>query len=374
MRRAAQRARQRAEQVANPGAPLTSPGNASDHQEAGPDGRPGPRSAKRPVVVSQAPHPGTPAQGTSSGGASSKTGQPGAKASLVAGKAYTFSQMHGYEEIPGPLRLEDLPREARTGIWNLFFEHIRGSTTTGGLDVLDGGPWIKDPWREILEAKHRRLDHAPLDEWNPEYSRVRRDLREDIEKQPFNRVFDLIEFVLRRSECPRAFVRQMKTTFAESRLAYTIDIGPPPTIMPAVTPEEGHVVVQALRQLGEAGLDGSATHLRDASGCIRGGDWAGAVRESIHAVESVARQLDAAASRTLGPALASLDKRGRLHPALKKAFSELYGYTSDEQGIRHSRLDQTKSQVGQDEAVFMLGACASFASYLWRRHKAGDSR
>ena len=121
-------------------------------------------------------------------------------------------------------------------------------------------------------------------------------------------------------------------------------------------------------------MDASTAHLRDASGCISDGDWAGAVRESIHAVESVARQLDPAASGTLGPALASLKKRGRLHPALKKAFSELYGYTSDEQGIRHSRLDEAKSQVGQDEAVFMLGACASFASYLWRRHKAGDSR
>ena len=27
---------------------------------------------------------------------------------------------------------------------------------------------------------------------------------------------------------------------------------------------------------------------------------------------------------------------------------------------------------GLDEAVFMLGACASFASYLWRKHVAGE--
>ena len=29
--------------------------------------------------------------------------------------------------------------------------------------------------------------------------------------------------------------------------------------------------------------------------------------------------------------------------------------------------------VGMDEAVFMFGACASFASYLWRKHNSKSS-
>ncbi len=146
---------------------------------------------------------------------------------------------------------------------------------------------------------------------------------------------------------------------------------PPPTVLPAATAEEGRTVVDALGTLRQAGLNGSAAHLRAAAERINAGDWAGSVRESIHAVESVARQLDPEAAQTLGPALDSLEKRGALHPALKVAFSTLYGYTSDEQGIRHALLDRTDAQVGRDEAVFMLGACASFASYLWRKHAAG---
>ena len=285
----------------------------------------------------------------------------------------SFSQAQGYEDIPGPLKLGELPREARTQIWNLFFAHIRLSTTTGGLDVLDGGPWIEGPWCKILKAKHCDLDQGPLDEWDPEFRKIRRNLRGYIEAQPFNKVFDLIQFVLRHPQCPPGFIRQMKVTFAECRLAYTIDDGPPPTIVPAVTPEEGAAVVESLQTLRQAGLDGSTAHLRNASAYINAGDWAGSVRESIHAVESVARQLDNKASRTLEPALKSIERRGALHPALKKAFSELYGYTSDEQGIRHALLDRTDAGVGQDEAVFMLGACASFASYLWRKHAAGES-
>ena len=92
----------------------------------------------------------------------------------------------------------------------------------------------------------------------------------------------------------------MKSTFADSRLAYTLEVGPPPTIVPAATPEEGAAVVKSLQLLRQAGLNGSAAHLRKASECINEGDWAGSVRESIHAVESVARKLDLRSSADAG--------------------------------------------------------------------------
>ena len=285
----------------------------------------------------------------------------------------SFSQVQGYEDVPGPLKLEELPRDARTQIWNLLFAHISRSRTTGELDVLDGGSWVSGPWGEILKAKHLGFDGGALDEWDPEFSRIRRSLRDYVENQEFNKVFDLIEFVLRRPECPRAFITQMKATFAACRLAYTIDVGRPQTVIPAVTPEAGTAFVESLRELREAGLDSSAAQLRKASGCINAGDWGGSIRESIHAVVSVARWV-APGSKELKPALDSLARQGALHPALRKGLIALYGYTSDEQGIRHELLDQTETQAGQDEAVFMLGACASFASFLWRKHKAGESR
>ncbi len=274
-----------------------------------------------------------------------------------------------------------LPAEARTRIWNLFFLHLEGAWSTDSCHniIQDefrflGGPWVTGVWREIAREKHTDFDQRPLDEWKSGFQYICTDLRDSIEKPPFNRVFDLIQFVLRHPQCPRAFIMQMRATFAECRLAYTIDVGRPPTVIPAVTPEAGTAVVESLRELREAGLDASAAHLRDASGCINAGDWAGGVRESIHAVESVARRLDPKASKTLGPALSSLERGRALHPALKGAFSQLYGYTNQEQGIRHALLDEATASVGQDEAVFMLGACASFASYLWRKHAAGESR
>ena len=36
----------------------------------------------------------------------------------------TFSQAQGYEELPGPLQLEELPKEARIRIWNVFYSFL----------------------------------------------------------------------------------------------------------------------------------------------------------------------------------------------------------------------------------------------------------
>ena len=286
-------------------------------------------------------------------------------------RALTFSQARGYEEVPGPLKLEELPREARVQIWNTFYESLVESCSFYEDSVLP--EYVNGVWAEILRSKYLEHDILPLDNLRYDYVDMGDGLRSSIEALPFNKVFDLIQFILRHPSCPPNLAAMMKRVFSRCRLAYTIDEGEPPTIVPAVTPDEGSAVVEAMHSLREAGLEGAASHLRNASECVNAGDWTGSVRESIHAVESVARQLDPRASQTLGPALASIEKRGTLHPALKNAFDKLYGYASDEQGVRHALLDRPDRNVGMDEALFMLSACASFASYLWRKHMAEEA-
>ena len=131
---------------------------------------------------------------------------------------------------------------------------------------------------------------------------------------------------------------------------------------------------EGLRALLDADPNGAAAHLRRAAERIGACDWAGSVRENIRAVASAAGRLHPDAATTLDPALKVINERRPLHPALHEAFRKLYAYTSDDQGIRHALVDQPDARVGQDEAVFMLGACAAFASYLWRKHAAGEPR
>ena len=288
---------------------------------------------------------------------------------LSGGKKLSFSQAEGYEEIPEPLKLEELSSTARTQIWNLLYVDLDESSKSSPVYYKK---YIAGYWAKILKNVHCSFDNLAVDDWQTDFEAHRTKIRRHIESDPFNRVFDRLQFIIRDKSCSLQFIRGLKRVFEQCSLAYTIDENRPPTIFAVATPEEGTALIESLQTLRKAGLEGSSSHLRNAAQNINQRDWAGGVRESIHAVESVARKIDPKASRTLTPALKSIESQGALHSSLKEAFIKLYWYTSDQKGIRHALLDSPQAKVGAEEAVFMLGACASFASYLWRKHIAAE--
>ena len=94
---------------------------------------------------------------------------------------------------------------------------------------------------------------------------------------------------------------------------------------------------------------------------MRTRNYRNSIKESISAVESIARVVSGRDKATLGDALKAI-KRGQLHPALKEGFLKLYGYTSDEQGIRHAMLDEPNLTAA--DARYFLVSCSSFVNYL----------
>lgn len=273
----------------------------------------------------------------------------------------SFSQAQGYKSLPQPLQLEELDRRARVRIWNAFHESVIYEVIEEYIDEDELGLLASELHLEHFE---RLIDEVP-DGWT-----YLQKMKGFFLNMPFNEVFDLLTFFMRHKVCPRAFTTKLRGVFRECQVAYVIDPANPATIYPASTPEEGNAMIDAMGVLSEHGLHGARQHLMQSSASINQRQWAQSVHESINAVESVARTI-APGSNTLGDALKQLRRQGLLeHPALAEGLDKLYGYTSDEQGVRHSLLDQGESKVGQDEAVFMLGACASFASYLWRKHHA----
>jgi hypothetical protein len=91
-------------------------------------------------------------------------------------------------------------------------------------------------------------------------------------------------------------------------------------------------------------------------------DYRNSIKESISAVESFARTVTGSPKATLGEALKVLGRSSKIHPALEGAFSKLYGYTSDEGGIRHAMLDEPNLSAA--DAKFFLLSCTSFINYL----------
>ena len=76
---------------------------------------------------------------------------------------------------------------------------------------------------------------------------------------------------------------------------------------------------------------------------------------------------------TLGAALKKLKENGiHIHSAMEKAFSSLYGYTSDENGIRHGGIDFKNAPA--EDAKFMLVACSAFINYLIEKWTKVNSR
>jgi hypothetical protein len=92
-------------------------------------------------------------------------------------------------------------------------------------------------------------------------------------------------------------------------------------------------------------------------------DYRNSIKESISAVESLCIILTGDNNSTLGKALIQIEKKYKIHGALKNAFSSLYGYTSDSGGIRHSLLEDNL-EVTLEDAKFMLVTCSAFVNFL----------
>jgi hypothetical protein len=95
-------------------------------------------------------------------------------------------------------------------------------------------------------------------------------------------------------------------------------------------------------------------------------DYRNSIKESISAVESACRAVSGNPKGTLGECLKTLKTNAPLHPALEGAFLKLYGYTSDQGGIRHALADSSDPPSFAD-AKFMLVACSAFTNFLWTK-------
>ncbi len=97
-------------------------------------------------------------------------------------------------------------------------------------------------------------------------------------------------------------------------------------------------------------------------------DYRNAIKEAISAIESIVKQISGKESVGLEGALKELSKGIEIHGALQSGFIKLYGYSSDEDGIRHPILDQPN--IGFDEAKFMIVAGSAFVNFLISKAEA----
>jgi len=131
-----------------------------------------------------------------------------------------------------------------------------------------------------------------------------------------------------------------------------------------ITSEEEILEIEEALEISKP-LKAVNTHLKTALDLLadrKSPNYRNSIKESISAVEAICNLITKGKKATLGQALKKIEDKVGLHSALKNAFSSLYGYTSDADGIRHALLDEPNLDF--EDAKFMLVSCSTFINYI----------
>ncbi|MEW9523660.1 hypothetical protein MRBLRH8O_001463 [Agrobacterium radiobacter] len=272
-------------------------------------------------------------------------------------KELTFEQAEGAAPLPSQLLPKQVSDGLKAKMWQIFHHSIDES----------GDSYVGDPWEKILRNHHVDRLHKPIDTFSDWKDDAIAEVKKCLFSNNYISFFGFIQYVLRDNRCPPFIRKAVPVILTMHRAAYRVVDGD--TIAPFATEEEGATAQRALDELKAAGMDGARSHLRNAMTNLTAGAWADSVRESIHSVESVARTI-ASGTKTLGPALTVIENKLGMHTALKSGFGSIYGFTSDAGGIRHALLEKGDADVDEVDAMFMIGACSAFVTYLIQKKRA----
>lgn len=266
-----------------------------------------------------------------------------------------FSQRIGKKPFRSMIQKEEMDQDLRNGLWN----------------VLDLCVWHKNHQEEL---RYSSLDElflkywgnffkSPLDTRPYKFYDALLIIREYFFKKGWDDVYDFVEFTAQMlPEIWRDdFIKYSNHVLEREMSAYRF-VGD--TLVEITAEGEISSIEEALG--GSRKLEGVHEHLETAMQFLsdrKSPDYRNSIKESISAVESLAQILTRQPKATLGQALKMLEEKGiPLHPALKNSFLNLYGYTSDEKGIRHALMEE--SNLKFHDAKYMLVSCTAFVNYL----------
>lgn len=271
-----------------------------------------------------------------------------------------FSQRKGLRPAVKPLQVDDIDNDLRTGLWSALHvciwerieysnEYVSRSLKTTNLYSLCIRYW-------------HHYFKRPIDNLSHDVDDVIREVRSYVFKCPWNELYDFLEFTAKNAPDNMAdkFTDFCNGLLARENSAYRFVDN---QIVEISSPDEIESIEQAIKNATPFG--GVREHLQSALALLsdrKKPDYRNSIKEAISAVEAVCRTLSGNPKASLGEALQVFEERKSLHPALKKSLSALYGYTSDEQGIRHAMLEEP--DLSSTDARFMLVACSAFVNYL----------
>lgn len=264
-----------------------------------------------------------------------------------------FSQRHGYTEVRTVAQIEEIDDPLRTALWNVahtvLFTDI-GDQHSAGQDAT-----TRAIWTSLLEYA---IDEFPVDDG-------KRIVRSVFTSDEWFEVYDLVEFVAsQRWDFAEVFSRWTNEMLEKYNAGYRILNG---EVVPISSTTELEEIATAITSAGPG--SGAAMHLSKAMGLLadrENPDYANSVKDSISAVESIAREMTGA--MTLGAALNALAKSEvDLHPAQIDAWRAMYKVTNDTPGVRHG--GEGEPDIDLALARYFLITSSAFVNLLLARKK-----
>jgi len=271
-----------------------------------------------------------------------------------------FSQRIGKTSAEKLVQHDEIDEDLRNGLWNAFILAFIDKVTFDPkieytrFSSLDG--MMKNLWMHHFKT--------PIDQIPSKFDITVSQIKNSFFEAEWYVVFDFLEACLTYGHGNQGwkdnFIQLCNLHFERENSAYRFVNK---TLTEITSTEEIEEVERAINQSGL--YAGVRSHLSTALVLMNDRDhpdFRNSIKESISAVESLAKILSGNEKATLGQALKVIEENGVLHSALKSAFSSLYGYTSNADGIRHALLEESK--LTKADARFMLVSCSSFVNYL----------
>ena len=264
-----------------------------------------------------------------------------------------FSERYGHVRVSEHIQMDDLNSETRVALWNCLYIYLWTNNRHPGL----ASTCAKSVWMYYVT---RPADYVPrYDSPHKSDKTLLTAIRDYIYGEKWYHVYDLIEFIIVKTTSQMDLSRVLNPVFRKYGVGYSI-------INDCITPVSNDSEIESIQSAIDNGTDSSRNHFKRALQLMTDReqpDYRNSIKESISAIESLCKTITGNDKGTLGACLKTIEDMGYIHSAMKGAFSQLYGYTSDQGGIRHALTEEGVNPT-LDEAKFMLITCSAFNNYL----------
>jgi hypothetical protein len=273
-----------------------------------------------------------------------------------------FSERYGYKPVREIIQKENIDQDLKNGLWNAISECIFNAYSRPYLargNIISGSN-LESFFKSLFHSHFKkRIDQIP---YSIESTIAEIDTL-FFKTYKWYEIYNFIEACIEYfpfKEEKHDFIILVNDCLQIENSAYRV-------INNQITPVTSEQEIQSIEEaLKNSQLYSSAQqHLNQALKLLsdrQSPDYRNSIKESISAVESICKIVTQNEKASLGQALKLIEDKYGLHEALKKSLSQLYGYTSDGDGIRHAMLEE--SNLSYIDAKFMLVACTNFINYL----------